>query len=400
MLSPVQITPDVWWVGAVDWNERDFHGYTTDRGSTYNAYLILDEHPTLIDAVKAPFVDELLTRVSQLVDPSRIEYVISNHVEMDHSSALPRVLAAAPNAKLVTSDPKGLAGLKAHYGDGFAFLPVQSGDTLSIGARTLTFVHTPMVHWPDSMVTYSDLDKILFSMDIFGQHYASSKRFDHEVPLGEVLAEAKKYYANIVMPYGKKVVKTLHALAGLDAEVLAPAHGMIWRRHAGAILERYGRWSSDQLDEYAIVVYDSMWNSTEKMALAITEAFIEEGIPTRLFDLKVNHVSDIITETLDARYVAVGSPTLNTQMMPTVAAFLCYLKGLTPKSRKAIGIPFGSYGWSEKSISLIAEDLAGCGMDMPFGQLARQWVPDEADLLELQQIIRDGIDEVRTNDAG
>ena len=196
MLSPVQITPDVWWVGAVDWNERDFHGYTTDRGSTYNAYLILDEHPTLIDAVKAPFVDELLTRVSQLVDPSRIEYVISNHVEMDHSSALPRVLAAAPNAKLVTSDPKGLAGLKAHYGDGFAFLPVQSGDTLSIGARTLTFVHTPMVHWPDSMVTYSDLDKILFSMDIFGQHYASSKRFDHEVPLGEVLAEAKKYYAD------------------------------------------------------------------------------------------------------------------------------------------------------------------------------------------------------------
>lgn len=395
MLSPVQIAPDVWWVGAIDWNGRDFHGYTTDRGSTYNAYLILDEHPTLIDAVKAPFAEELLTRVSQLIDPARIEYLISNHVEMDHSSALPQVLAAATNAKLVTSEPKGLAGLKAHYGEVFDFLPVKSGDTLSIGRRTLTFVHTPMVHWPDSMVTYSDVDKILFSMDIFGQHYASSKRLDHEVPLDEVLAEARKYYANIVMPFGKKVVKTLKELAAYDVDVLAPAHGVIWRRHADAILQRYGRWSSDQLEEFAIVVYDSMWHSTEKMALAISEAFIEEGIRTRLFDLKVNHISDVVTETLDARYVAVGSPTLNTQMLPTVAAFLCYLKGLTPKTRKAIGIPFGSYGWSEKSISLIAEDLAACGMELAFGQLTHQWVPDQDALDELQRTIRDGIDQVR-----
>ena len=396
MLAPVQVAPNIWWVGAIDWNERNFHGYTTERGSTYNAYLILDEHPTLIDAVKFDFADELIERVSQLIDPTKIEYVVSNHVEMDHSSSLPRILSLAPGAKVVTSSPKGVAGLNAHYGEIFDFIPVKTGDTLNIGQRTLTFIQTTMVHWPDSMATYSESDKILFSMDIFGQHLATSARFDSEVDLDEALKQAKKYYANIVMPFAAQVVKTLDNLSGYDVEILAPAHGIIWKDHVEQILDGYRRWSSNELQDYAIVVYDSMWHSTEKMAVEITEAFIEKGIPARLFDLKVNQLSDIVTETLDARYVAVGSPTLNSNLMPTAAAFLAYLKGLTPRGRKAVGIPFGSYGWAEQSVKLLAAELQECGMELPLGQITHQWVPSEAYLGELHALILAGIDQMRT----
>ncbi len=216
MLKAVEIKPDVFWVGGIDWNERNFHGYTTERGSTYNAYLIMDEKITLIDTCKRPFVDELIERIGTIVDPAKIDYIVSNHVEMDHSGGLPALAEIAPNATIVTGAPKGVAGLTAHYGEGLNLMGVKTGDTLDIGRRTLTFVQTPMVHWPDSMVTYDEYDQILFSNDSFGQHYASSKRFDDEVGLPEVLVQAKKYYANIVMPYGKNVEAALKALSGLD----------------------------------------------------------------------------------------------------------------------------------------------------------------------------------------
>ncbi len=389
MLRAIEIKPDVYWVGGIDWNERNFHGYTTDRGSTYNAYLILDEHVTLIDTCKPPFADELIERISDVVDPSEIEYVVSNHVEQDHSGAIPAVMKLAPKAKIVTSDPHGLKGLKAHYGEGFEYIPVKTGDTLCIGKRTLTFVATMMVHWPDNMVTYSEYDKILFSNDAFGQHFASSKHFDDEVGLPEVLYQAKKYYANIVMPYSRHVVKAQKALHDIDFDMIAPSHGVIWRKHVPEILAEYARWSSLEPDEYAIVVYDSMWHTTEAMALQIVEAFIEAGIPARLFDLKVNHISDIMTEVLSAKYIAVGSPTLNNSMMPTVASFLCYLKGLSPKNR--IGIPFGSYGWGQTGPAEVAEALEKCGFTLDFGTLTHQWTEDEAGLAELHDQILDGL---------
>ena len=388
MLHAIEIKPDVYWVGGVDWNERNFHGYTTDRGSTYNAYLIMDEKITLIDTCKPGFAPELIERVSEVVDPSRIDYVIANHVEQDHSGAIPDICALAPNARVVCSAPHGASGLEAHYGER-DYLPVKSGDTLSIGARTLTFVHTMMVHWPDNMVTYSPADKILFSNDAFGQHFASSKRFDDEVGLPEVLAQAKKYYANIVMPYSRHVTRALGALGGLDIDMIAPSHGVIWRSHVPEILDTYTRWSALEPEEYAIVVYDSMWHTTETMAREIVEAFIECGIPARLFDLKVNHISDIMTEVLSAKYVAVGSPTLNNGMMPTVASFLCYLKGLSPRGGwpGRAAIPFGSYGWGPSGPDQVAESLASCGFDMPFGTLTRKWTEDEAGLFELQSAI-------------
>jgi flavorubredoxin len=395
MLDPVEIVPNVWWVGAVDWNERNFHGYTTDRGSTYNAYLIIDDHITLIDTVKKTFFDEMIERISQVVDPKKIEYVVSNHVEQDHSSALPRFMQLVPDAKIYSSSPKGVEGLKAHYGEIGEFVPVKTGDTLDTGHHTLEFIQTPMLHWPDSMATYLQEEKLLFSMDAFGQHIATSQRFDYEVDFNEVMIQASKYYANIVMPYGIQVAKTLDALSSYDLQIICPAHGIIWKDHIADIVAKYSKWANNELEDYAIVVYDTMWHSTELMAKEILEAFIEKGIPARLFDLKYNHISDVITETLDAKYVAVGSPTLNSGMMPNVAAFLTYLKGLTPKTRHAIGIPFGSYGWGGQSIPQVAEALEAAGMELPFGQLKHQWIPNDAALNEIKQTIAKGLDELK-----
>ena len=379
MLKAIEIKPDVFWVGGIDWNERNFHGYTTERGSTYNAYLILDEKITLIDTCKKPFTGELIERIGTIVDPASIDYIVSNHVEMDHSGGLPALAEIAPKATIVTGAPKGIQGLRAHYGDGLNLVGVKTGDTLDIGKRTLAFVQTPMVHWPDSMVTYDELDGILFSNDAFGQHFASSKHFDDEVGLPEVLAQAKKYYANIVMPYSRHVQKALKSFEGCEVDMIAPSHGVIWRSHVAEILGEYGRWSSLAPDDSAIVVYDSMWHTTEDMALEIVEAFIECGVPTRLFDLKANHISDIMTDLLSAKFVAVGSPTLNNGMMPTVAAFLCYLKGLSPKAgwEGRVGIPFGSYGWGTNGPDEVAAALEACGFDLPLGTLSHQWIEDE-----------------------
>ena len=381
MLKAVEIKPDVFWVGGIDWNERNFHGYTTERGSTYNAYLILDEQITLIDTCKRPFVGELIERIGTIVDPAKIDYIVSNHVEMDHSGGLPALAAIAPDATIVTGEPKGVRGLAAHYGDGLNLMGVKTGDTLNIGKRTLTFIQTPMVHWPDSMVTYDEYDKILFSNDSFGQHYASSKRFDDEVGLPEVLVQAQKYYANIVMPYGKNVEAALKALAAYHFDMIAPAHGIIWCTHVPEILDCYRQWSSGEPEEYALVVYDSMWHTTEAMAVEITEAFMEMGIPARLLDLKVNHISDIMAEVLCARYIAVGSPTLNKTMMPTVSAFLCYMRGLAPAGR--VGIPFGSYGWAPMGPNEVYQQLESCKFTLPEAPFTHQWVEDEEGLTRL-----------------
>lgn len=395
MMAPVQISPDVWWVGAIDWNERSFHGYTTHRGTSYNAYLIIDEKVSLIDAVKRGFEQELVERISQIIDPSNIDYIISNHTEMDHSSAIPALMKLIPQAKIITSAPKGLEHFQAHFGDTKRLIGVGHRDTLNIGKRTLRFIHTPMLHWPESMVTYSDFDKIVFSMDAFGQHFASSMRFDDEVEMAEVIAQAKKYYANIVMPFAPQLTSALEALAQFDIKILAPAHGVVWRSYTELILKLYKRWSSPCLSEYAIVVYDSMWHSTEAMALQLTDAFMEAGVPARLFDLKANHISEIITETLDARYVAVGSSTLNNNILPSIAGFLTYLNGLTPKNRRAIGIPFGSYGWSGQSVAQIAQALEECQFDLYFGQYKQRWVPSEKELDALRMDLIEKLAQLR-----
>lgn len=384
-MKAIEVKKGIYWVGAVDWSVRNFHGYTTNRGATYNAYLIIDEKITLIDTVKAPFAGELLARIRSVVDPEKIDYVVSNHVEMDHSGALPVIMKACPNAKVVTSAPSGVKGLTAHYGE-YDYMPVKGGDTLSLGERSLAFVTTPMVHWPDNMVTYCPEEKILFSNDAFGQHYASNGRFDDQEPLDVVLQEAKKYYANIVMPYSKQAGGAVTACGGLDFDMICPSHGVIWRSHIKEILEAYGKWTSGATEEKALVVFDSMWHSTEQMALAVLEGFTQKGICAKLFDLKCCHNSDILTDVLDCTYIAVGSPTLNNQMLPTVASFLCYLKGLSPKNRKAFA--FGSYGWGGQSIGLVEDELKACGFDICLDKIRIQYVPKEEQLLEITEKVK------------
>lgn len=392
MLSAVQIKPDVYWVGAVDWNARSFHGYSTEDGITYNAYLIMDEKVTLIDTAKITFKDELLARISSVIDPSKIDVLVCNHVEMDHSGNVPTIKELNPNVRILASAPQGVKGLTAHYHD-LGFEGVKTGDTLNIGKRTLAFVQTPMVHWPDNMVTYDAYDKILFSNDAFGQHFASSTRFDDENDLGEVMKQARKYYANIVQPYRMQATNAVKAVRklGPDAiDIIAPAHGVCWRSHVADILDAYENvYTSGKLEEKALVAYDSMWGSTDKMAHAIADGFLAAGVPVRLMDVKCTHISDVMEEFLDCKYVAMGSPTLNSQMMPPMAELLTYMKGLSPKNEGRVGIPFGSYGWAPLGPKNIASELEGVGFELPLGTLACNWIPDQAYLDDLRQKVVD-----------
>ncbi len=393
MLNAIEISPKVWWVGGIDWNERLFHGYTTERGITYNAYLIMDEKITLIDTCKATFADELVQRISQVVDPAKIDVVITNHVEMDHSGSLPVIHKIAPNAEIYASAGAGVNELRAHFG--IEATPVKTGDTLCIGERTLSFVTTPMVHWPDNMVTYSDVDKILFSNDAFGQHFATTKRFDDENDMCEVMKQAKKYYANIVWPYGMQAGRALAAVKGLELKMIAPSHGCIWRSHIDEIIAKYEEWTTYQTQEKAVVVFDSMWHSTESMAREICDAFIAEGISAQLIDVKSTHISDIMLYMCDARYVAVGSPTLNSNMLPTVASFLTYMRGLSPKNEQRIGLAFGSYGWAPLGPKQVYAELENAKFQLPVPVVAQQWVPSEENLAELQGTVRKMIEAAR-----
>ncbi len=338
---------NVYWVGYVDWDVRDFHGYTTSRGSTYNSYLIKDKEVAIIDSVKAPYSKYLLNNIKSLVAFEEVKYIICNHAEPDHSGSIPVLMQECRNAVLVCNE-KCKNALSMHYNTAdWTFKIVDETSTLSLGENTLKFINTPMAHWPESMATYLPEKKILFSMDAFGQHYASSGRFDYEENLITVLAEAKKYYANIVMLYGKQIKAVLDKAQNLEIEMIAPSHGVIWKEHIKEIVERYSRWIECKPAPKVIIFYDTMWKSTGLMADAIYEGALLDGVTVRKFDLKYSDITTIATETLDAAAIAVGTPTLNKSLMPKVAEALTYLKGLAPINKSALA--FGSYGWAKKS---------------------------------------------------
>ncbi len=354
-MEAMKIGEGIYWVGAIDWNLRNFHGYETEKGSTYNAYLIIDEKITLIDTVKEGFENEMLSRIRSVIDPAKIDIIISNHAEPDHSGAIPFMKNIAKNAQIYAAFGAGVKDLTAYYGD-LGYIGVKAGETLSIGKRTFTFVPTPMVHWPDNMVSFMAPENILFSNDAFGQHYASDERLDTECDLPEAYIQARKYYANIVQPYGMQTGKALNALAGLEISAICPSHGVIWTKHIPEIMALYKSWVANEFDDTAIVVYDTMWHSTEAMAHAIESAFLACGMKPRLYNLHYCHNSDIIADAMTAKYIAVGSPTLNNNMMPSVASFLTYFKGLTGNKKKFIA--FGSYGWGGQSPDQVYEMLA------------------------------------------
>lgn len=377
-MKPVELKPGIYWVGGIDWNLRYFHGYVTPRGTTYNAYLIVDEKITLVDTVKHYLCDEMLDRIKQIIDPSKIDYMVSNHVEMDHSGSLTKIMELAPNAQLVTS-PQGQKGLKRYYKkDNWNFKVVNSGEELSIGSRTLKFVHVPMVHWPDSMVTYIPEEKLLLPNDAFGQHIASAERFDDQLGWEIVHEEAATYYANIVLPYGDNVNKALDVVTRLDIDMVAPSHGVIWRSLIPKIVPVYRKWAGNETDPKALIVYDTMWDSTRRVALALQDGLEDAGVPVTMRFLQTSHISEIMTDLLTARAILIGTPTLNNGMLPTVSAFLTYIRGLRPKKR--IGLAFGSYGWGGQGAKEVAGVIKDMGWETPLDFINIQYRPDGQEL--------------------
>ncbi len=376
-----EIKDNFYWVGAVDWDIRDFHGYSTYEGTTYNAFLAMDEKITLFDTVKGEFKDDLLGHIREIVDPEKIDYIVVNHVEMDHSGCLPEVIDLVKPEKVFCS-PLGEKALKSHFHrEDWPLQVVKSGDTISLGRKTVTFLETKMLHWPDSMFSYIAEDKLLISSDAFGQHVASGERFVDEVEFGHVMRQAAKYYANILHLFSRNIQKLLGTLAdlNLDIDMIAPDHGLIWRDNPGDILAAYDRWSKGEAVAKVLVIYDSMWKSTAKMALAIGGAISRQGVDVKIYNLAVNHRSDIMTEVLDAKALVFGSPTLNNGILPRMADFLCYLKGLRPKGK--MGAAFGSFGWSGEAVKLMGIAIEEMGMELLAPGLRVKNVPDDQDLV-------------------
>ncbi|MFQ5974821.1 MAG: FprA family A-type flavoprotein [Candidatus Hydrothermarchaeales archaeon] len=382
----VVLKEGVYWVGAVDWNIRDFHGYALPNGTTYNAYLIVDDKIALVDTVKNNFYGEMLGRIKEIVDPNEIDYVISNHVEMDHSGSLPMIMKDAPNAKIFATQ-KGREGLCDYYECDWPFTVVKTGDELSLGAKTLSFLEAPMLHWPDSMFTYIKEDRILLPNDAFGQHIASIQRFDDE--LDGAVELAAEYFANILMPFAPLVLKQLKKVQelGIEIDIIGPSHGIIWRDHPERIIEAYTKWGQGLTKEKALIIYDSMWGSTEMMAKAILEGVVSEGVEAGIYHLRKTEWSEIIEEVLDAKALIIGSPTLNRGMFPTVAGFLTYLKGLRPRNKMAAA--FESYGWGGGASKDVNEMLHQMRLEVIEPALRVKFRPKEGAIEQCKDFGRD-----------
>jgi len=380
-MSALKILPDIYSVGVIDWNVRVFHGhtYSTNRGSTYNAYLILDEKIALVDTVYGPFAGELIGNIKEIIPVEKIDYVIANHVETDHSGALPAIMKLCPKAKVFGTE-KCKEGLYKHYYGNWDFQVVKTGDKLKLGKRTLTFVEAPMVHWPDSMFTYCPEEELLLPNDAFGQHYATSERFDDEVDQCALMDEALKYYANILWPLGSIILKKIEEVQKLNIPIkmIAPSHGIIWRRDPMKIIKAYISWAKNETKPKIVVAYESMWGATEKMARKIVEGITDSGISVRLFDVATSDRTEIIKEMLDAKGFIFGSSTHDNDMLPNIAGFLEFVKGLRPKNRLAC--IFGSYGWAGGAAKEIEGVLSETGIELAAPSLTVKYVPDENEI--------------------
>ncbi len=375
----IKVTDKVYWVGAIDWEVRDFHGYMTQRGTTYNAYLILADKITLVDTVKKDFMNEMLERIASLVNPKDVRYIISNHSEPDHSGCLPETIDVLKPEKVFAS-AIGTQTLAQEFHSGHEITPVKDGESLSLGNLSVTFLETKMLHWPDSMITYMPDDKLLFSQDAFGMHLATSERFADEIDQSVVEYEGEKYFANILMPLSSLVLRTIGKISdmGVEIDIIAPDHGPIWRKDVNKIIDLYTKWATQKPTNKAVVVYDTMWKSTEKMAKVIAEGLIDGGVRTKIMSLKTNHRSDIVTEILGAGAILVGSPTINSNMFPSIADLLYYLKGLRPQNK--IGGVFGSYGWSGEAVAHIKEMLNAMKIELIGDGLRFKYMPDDNEL--------------------
>jgi flavorubredoxin len=380
-MARLEIKKDIFWVGAVDWNIRTFHGhtYSTNRGTTYNAYLILDEKIALVDAVYGPFAQEMIARIKEIIAPEKIDYIVVNHVETDHSGALPDIVKLCPKAKLLGT-AKCKEGLEKHYYGKWDFQIVKTGDKLELGKRTLAFIEAAMIHWPDSMFTYCPQEQLLLPNDAFGQHYASSERFDDEADAAVLMDEAIKYYGNILWPLSPVILRKIEEIKKMNIpiDMIAPSHGIIWRKDPAKIINAYISWSKNETKPKVVVVYETMWGATEKMARKIVEAITDSKIAVKLFDVAVSDRSEIIKEMMDAKGFIIGSSTHDNDMLPTLAGFLEFLKGLKPKNRLAC--VFGSYGWAGGASEEIEGVLKETGLELAQPSLTVKYVPNDNEL--------------------
>lgn len=389
-MKAFKIRENIFAVGVKDWNLKEFHGYLTPRGSSYNSYLIIDDKITLIDGVKSCLSEENIARIQSVVDLSKIHYIIANHIEQDHSGNIPELMKLAPQAVIITN-AMGKAALEAHFDTtGWQYEIIKTGDIINIGKRNLSFITTPMLHWPDSQMTYIPEEKILFSNDGFGQHFCADTLYAKDQNFGVVCEEAKKYYANILFPFGAqadKVLNQAHDL-NLDIEMIAPAHGVIWdgKKEVETVLSLYKDWSEGKNKGKAVVIYDTMWGATAKMANAVMEEFQDNGIPVTKRCLDITHYSSVIVDLVDAEYVIIGNPTLNQQLFPRVSQFLTYMRGLRPKNKKAFA--FGSYGWRPGVVDEIENIFKELGWQTvePYQE---KYTPQKSDLENLRQKVRD-----------
>jgi flavorubredoxin len=375
-----KITDKVTWVGKIDWELKEFHGneYSTNKGSSYNSYLVRDKKTVLIDTVWQPYDREFVTRLKQEIDLNEIDYIIANHGEIDHSGALPELLREIPNTPIYCT-AKGAQILKGHYHEDWNFVTVKTGDTLDIGESKLVFVEAPMLHWPDSMFTYMTGENILFSNDAFGQHYATESLYNDKVDTAELMAEAIKYYANILTPFSGLVIKKINEVLGfnLPVDLICTSHGVIWKENPTQIVEQYMKWADNYQENQITLIYDSMWNATRKMAEGIAEGIkkADNTVTIKLMNAGKEDKNDIVTEIFKSKAVLIGSSTINNGYLHSIGGLLEMVKGLKFKNKKAAA--FGSYGWSGEAVKQLTEHLNKCGFNVVDDGLRTLWVPDE-----------------------
>jgi flavorubredoxin len=371
------------WVGKKDWEIRKFHGeeYSTWRGSTYNSYLVRDQKTALIDTVWTPFANEFVDRLAKEIDLRKIDFIVANHAEPDHSGALPELMKAIPG-KPIYCTANAVKSLAGHYHRDWNFQVVKTGDRLSLGGKELIFIEAPMLHWPDSMFCYLTGDRILFSNDAFGQHLASEHMYNDQVDRCELYQECIKYYANILTPFSRQVVRKIQEFVGLNLPVrmICPSHGILWREDPLQIVNQYAAWADDYREDQITIIYDTMWNSTRIMAetLAAGIRAADPAVTVKLYNSARSDTNDIITEVFRSKAILVGSPTINRGILSSTAAVLEEIKGLGFKGKKAAA--FGSYGWSGEGIKVIGSRLTEAGFTMINEGVLTLWNPDEQSL--------------------
>ncbi len=376
----VKIADNVYWVGAIDWNLRIYHNtYSTHHGTTYNSYLIMDDKIALVDAVYGPFGEEMVEHIREITPPAQISYVIVNHSEPDHSGSLPAFMKLVPNARILCT-AKCKDYLENLYFPDWEFTTVKTGDEISLGRKTLRFIEAPMMHWPDTMFTYIREDSLLLSNDAFGQHMASSQRFEDEVDGDIVWEEVAKYFANTLYPFTALIKRKIEEIkgSGLPIKMIAPSHGVIWRKDPYRVIDKYLYWAEGKAEQKVLVAYDTMWESTASMARAIAEGIQHAGIGVKLCQLSVSDLSDVHIDVLESKGLIVGSSTVNNMVLPAVAPFLEELKGLRPK--KKVACAFGSHGWGGGAVKVIEKALQQAGIDIIQPGLMVKYAPSPEEL--------------------